>query len=209
LANSCSYEMYHLPAPTTPVTLPRLACLDSPPPDDIKETAARIAERRIIRAGVDAWQAIGKAESFEAWKAIGTALAVGKHHALRVTGANAAWGRNYGREFSGWIQKHGFGAMPKSTRSWAIALHENAKAIERWRQDLPERQRKRLVNPQSVVKRWQREMQHGNSKCPQDLKRDALAGWRRFVACVSALPAHEAAPLLQAALAEAASMAHV
>jgi hypothetical protein len=30
---------------------------------------------------------------------------------------------------------------------------------------------------------------------PQDLKRDAIAVWRRFVACVSALPENEAAPL--------------
>src|SRR5271165_3137221 len=132
--------------------------------------------RGASRAGVDAWQAIGKAESFEAWTAIGTALAIGKARALRVTGANAAWGRNYGREFSDWIKKHGFDAMPKGTRSWAIALHENAKAIEQWRLGLSEQRRKRLVNPQSVVKRWQREMQHGNGKCPQDLKRDALAG---------------------------------
>jgi len=170
-----------------------------------RAVAARIAERRVIRAGVDAWQAIGKAESFEAWKAIGTALAIGKARALRVTGANAAWGRNYGREFSDWIKKHGFGAMPKSTRSWAIALHENAKAIERWRQDLPERQRKRLVNPQSVVKRWQQEMRHGNDKCPQDLKRDALAGWRKFVSCTAQMPAEQSQLLWATVAAEAAA----
>jgi hypothetical protein len=69
-------------------------------PDDPKEVAERIAERRVIRLGVDAWAAINKAESFEGWKAIGAALAVGKAHALRVTGSNAAWGRNYSREFS-------------------------------------------------------------------------------------------------------------
>jgi hypothetical protein len=27
-----------------------------------------------------------------------------------------------------------------------------------------------------------------NGKCPQDLKRDAAAAWRRFVTCVEALP---------------------
>ena len=46
----------------------------------------------MIRAGRDAWEAIGKAESFEAWKRIGAARAIGKAHALGVTGANSARG---------------------------------------------------------------------------------------------------------------------
>jgi hypothetical protein len=66
------------------------------------------------------------------------ALAVGKAHALRVTGANAAWGRNYSREFSLWMQAQGFGQMAKSVRSVAVELHENANAIEAWRATLPE-----------------------------------------------------------------------
>jgi hypothetical protein len=48
------------------------------------------------------------ARSDHGWKAIGAALAVGKAHALRVTGANAAWGRNYSHEFSQWLEHHGF-----------------------------------------------------------------------------------------------------
>jgi len=40
------------------------------------------------------------------------------------------------------------------------------------------------------------------------LKADAEAAWRRFVWCVRSLPAHEAEPLWQKALAEVAAMAH-
>jgi hypothetical protein len=54
-------------------------------------------------------------------------------------------------------------------------LHENAKAIEAWRATLPERQRRRLVHPLSNVRRWQASLNHGNGKCPTDLKRDAVA----------------------------------
>jgi hypothetical protein len=43
----------------------------------------------------------------------------------------------------------------------------------------------------------------GNGKCPQGLKRDAAAAWRRFVSCVSALPPDQAGPMWQAAFAEA------
>ena len=49
---------------------------------------------------------------------------------------------------------------------------------------------------------------HGNGRCPTDLKRDAVAAWRRFVSCVELLPPDQAQPLWQAALGEIAAMAH-
>jgi hypothetical protein len=73
------------------VTLPRLTALDVTHEYDAQEAAdaaARVAERRVIRNGVEAWQAINKAESFEGWATIGKALAVGRDYALRATGAN-------------------------------------------------------------------------------------------------------------------------
>jgi hypothetical protein len=93
--------------PLAPVTLPRFNLTDLDVEAEALEAAARVAERRIIRTGLDAWREINKAESFDGWKAIGAALAVGKAHALRVTGANAAWGWNYSREFSDWIKRRG------------------------------------------------------------------------------------------------------
>jgi hypothetical protein len=77
-----------------------------------------------------------------------------KAHALKVSAANRAWGRNYSREFGEWIRQHGFDKMPAATRSVAVELHEHADAITTWRDTLPERQRKRLVYPLSVTRRW-------------------------------------------------------
>jgi hypothetical protein len=89
--------------------------------------------------------------------------------------------------------------------SVAIELHENAKAIEAWRATLPERQRRRLVHPLSNVRRWRASLNHGNRKHPTDLRRDAVAAWRRFVACAEMLPPSEAGPLWQAAYTQAAA----
>jgi hypothetical protein len=47
-----------------------------------------------------------------------------------------------------------FDRVPKSTRSVAIVLAENAEAITAWRNALPERQRQRLVHPLSCTRRW-------------------------------------------------------
>jgi hypothetical protein len=188
-----------------PVTLPPVKLDDLDIEREAKEAAQRIAERRIVRQGLDAWRAIGKAESFEGWHAIGAALAVGKAHALRVTGANAAWGRNYSREFSQWMKQHGFDSMAKSVRSVAIELHENARAIEAWRATLPERQRRRLVHPLSNVRRWRAAIGKYPALRVRDAKWEATFHWRRFVACVRSLPPDQAAPLWQAAHAQAAA----
>jgi hypothetical protein len=185
-----------------PVTLPKLNLPDIDIEAEAREAAARVAKRRAIRRGLDAWAEINKAESFEGWLAIGAALAVGKAHALKVTGANAAWGRNYSREFSLWVRQHGFDKMPASTRSVAVELAEHAEAITAWRNGLPEHQRKRLVHPLSVTRRWRASTAH-NGKSPTDLRRDAKAAWGRFRSCLRALPADEARPLWQSVAAEA------
>jgi hypothetical protein len=39
------------------------------------------------------------------------------------------------------MREYGFGTMPHSDRSHAIALHENLAAITAWRDSLPERER--------------------------------------------------------------------
>jgi hypothetical protein len=193
--------------PPVPVALPALEFLKKGPPVDEeserRETATKFLEARTIKAGVECWQAIGRAESFDAWVKIGKALQIGRDHSLKATGANRPMGQIYCKAFSAWIAKHGFDRMPKSTRSVAIELAENIEAIEAWRDTLPERQRKRLVHPLSVTRRWRASTAHGNGKCPQDLRRDAIASWRKFCASVMALPAAEAAPLWQSVAAEA------
>jgi hypothetical protein len=197
---------YHEPAP---VSLPKFNIADVDDADielvEAREAQARVQERKVIRAGLDAFREISRAESFNAWLKIGAALAVGKRHALKVTGANAAWGQNYSREFGTWMKAHGFDTMAKSVRSVAIELHENAKAIEAWRATLPDRQRKRLIHPLSNVRRWRASLNHSCDRCPTDLKRDAIAAFRRFVSCLELLPPDQAAPFWQAAQVQAAA----
>ncbi len=193
--------------PSIPVTLPvvKLADIsDEAIEQEARAAAAKVVERRVLREGLDCWREIGRAESYEHWKKIAAALAVGKRHAVKITGAD--WGQNYSREFGAWLREWGFGSMPKATRSWAIILHERGTDIEQWRTALSERERKRLINPQSVVKRWQRETQKNGEQRRDDVAA-ALTAWRLFVARVGALPAEQAAPVWRAVSAEAAAHA--
>jgi hypothetical protein len=183
--------------PRRPISLPIFRL----PPVDLEaeaaEAAAIIAERKVIRTGLDAWCAIGKSNSFEAWLAIGRALCIGKAWALHMAHTNAAWGSAYSRLFGQWMAKHGFGTMNKHTRSWALMLFENANEIERWRSGLPEKERRRLRHPQSVVRKWRQScITRGNGhRCPADLKRCALTAWRRFLIYLEALPPPDRAEL--------------
>jgi hypothetical protein len=177
------------------ITLPRFKLPDIDIEAEAREAAERITERKVIRLGRDAWHLVGQAESFENWKLIGAALAIGKRLALRATGANDTSSRHYIKWFSRWLLQNGFGVMKPQTRSWAIALFENAEQITAWRNGLPERQRKRLVNPQSVMKRWQATQQGNGYHGPQDWRCAAVAAWKKFLSSVSMLPPDQAAPL--------------
>jgi hypothetical protein len=77
---------------TRPVTLPRFSLKEPDIEAKAREAAARVAEKKVIRRGRECWEAIGRTGSYENWLAESAALAIGKAHALRVTGANQAWG---------------------------------------------------------------------------------------------------------------------
>jgi hypothetical protein len=178
-----------------PVSVPVLNIARLDDAAERREIAERFARLRILRRGVEAWQAINKAESFESWVAIGAALAIGREYALRATGASSPMGRPYSWIFSSWCRKHGFGKMSPAIRSWCLALHENLGAISRWRDSLPTgRGRRPPVNPQSCVKGWQRSQANGNGHARIDWQREAISAWKRFCFCVAALsPAEQAA----------------
>jgi hypothetical protein len=120
---------------------------------------------------------------------------------MKVTGANRPMGQIYCKEFSAWIEQHGFKKMAKSVRSVAIELAEHGDEITAWRDSLPERQRKRLVHPLSNVRRWQKATA---PKAKPDALVKAEMARQRFVACVEALPADQSRPLWAAVQAEAA-----
>jgi hypothetical protein len=191
--------------PPVPVSVPELSILKAPLVDDgaeRREVAARFLEARIIKTGVECWQAIGRAESFEAWVKIGKALLIGRDFALRTTGANRAMGQIYCKAFSAWIAKRGFNGIEKTVRSAALDLTEHLGEIEAWRLTLNEKRQRQLKHPLSNVAAWRKATQVKST----DPYKAAVLAWRRFCACVTALPADEARPLWATAQAQAAAV---
>jgi hypothetical protein len=188
--------------PPVPVTLPTVRL--RPVEDETREAAARFAEQRVIRAGIECWQAINKVESFESWKAIGAALKIGRDFALKSTGANAPMGRRYSEAFCEWINQHHFDRMPKSTRSVALELNENISAIEQWRASLTDKERRRCVHPLSNVRAWRKATAPNRASGTDDVAK-AAAAWRRFIACMETLSPEQAFSFWQTAQAQAAA----
>jgi hypothetical protein len=190
--------------PPPPVALPALEFLKKGPPVDDeperKEIAAKFLEARIIKTGVECWQAIGRAESFEAWVKIGKALQIGRDYSLKATGANRPMGQIYCKTFGAWLAKCGFGAIEKSVRSAALDLVEHLAEIEAFRATLSDKRQRQLKHPLSNVAAWRKATAQAKGT---DLHRAATLAWRRFVACVEALPADEARPLWRLIAAEA------
>jgi hypothetical protein len=186
-----------------PVSLPRLVSLDGTAPEyDAEDRGEKFAEYRVIRRGIEAWEAIGKTQSFDNWVTVGRALLVGRKTALAQSGANSPAGQLYSKAFCAWAEQYGFTAMKASTRSVAIELAEHESEIRAWRSGLPSRQQRRLIHPLSVTRRWRAATQ-SNGKAPRDIRREALHHWRRFVGCLRSLPAGEVVSLWEAAFAEA------
>jgi hypothetical protein len=187
-----------------PVTLPTVALADVDLEREAREAAQRIAERRVVAASTHGGR-LTKPKVLTAGKRSGPPWQSGNATRSRSHKQTRRGGEIISREFGTWMKRHGFDAMAKSVRSVAIELHENTKAIEAWRATLPDRQRRRLIHPLSNVRRWRASLNPGNGKCPTDLRRDAVAAWKRFVSCVEFLPPDRAAPLWQAAHTQAAA----
>ena len=92
--------------------------------------------------------------------------------------------------------------MNKEARWAAVDLVENLTAVERWLATLPERQRKSLIHPLSVMRRWRRSL---TPKPEPDCVALAQAALDRFLSCMSALSPEQAAPFWQAVHGQSAS----
>jgi len=192
-------------------TIPRLALTDYDDAAERQEIAQRFATARTIKAGVTAWRDIKRSASFESYLALGRALCCGKVWAMHAANTNRAWGSLYSRRFGEWLTQHGFHdryhKMTPSVRSHAIELAEHASEITRWRDSLPERQRRRLIHPLSVTRRWKAATGQYQALRTRDLKWEAQNAWRKFCACLQALPQDQSRPLWQAVAAEVAAQA--
>jgi hypothetical protein len=109
-----------------------------------------------IAEGRAAWAKVHSSTSFEAWKAIAVALAIGRQHSLRLAKVNAPHGARYSRALNAWLSENGFSTMAYGLRAKCCKLADNLVAIEAWRAGLPEGERDSQNNPEVILRNWRR-----------------------------------------------------
>lgn len=94
------------------------------------------------------------ATSWDDWKLIGRALAVGRQEALTRANKARPVGQKYNKAFGDWLQMHGFDDIDKSDRAKLLQLIDNLKSVEEWRANLTEGQRARYNAPSTIWRAW-------------------------------------------------------
>ena len=109
-----------------------------------------------IARGRAAWAAIHHATTFESWKAVALAVALGRRQAMHDADVNAPFGTKYRTAINRWLETNGFGGMRYGVRVACCKLVDELQAIEAWRDALPPHIRDSQNNPEVCLRSWRR-----------------------------------------------------
>jgi len=111
-----------------------------------------------VEAGRDAWNRLKSRErtSWADWLAVARALAIGRAEAMKQAKANRPLGSKYNRLFGAWLRDNGLADVTAQERYRALRCVDNCEAIERWRENLTDLDRRRLNHPNAVWAHWKR-----------------------------------------------------
>jgi hypothetical protein len=131
-----------------------------------------------IAAGREAWAKLGTANSFEAWRSVALAVAIGRQQAMQAAGTNKPQGPKYGAAFNRWLEDNGFRQMPYPVRTACCRLVDNLREIELWRATVPGGER--WHHPQVLVRNWRRDFAPGRGIEPRKtMMRHTVIGAKR------------------------------
>lgn len=107
-----------------------------------------------IAAGVAAWSRLRSAATFQDWIAVAKALAVGRAECMRKAGCNTPFGSRYNAATGAWLAQHGLQGVSGQERWQCFEVLENLDAIDAWRAELDDAQRRKWAHPNSILCRW-------------------------------------------------------
>jgi hypothetical protein len=110
----------------------------------------------VVADGAKAWAKISKATTFEAWKAISLAVAIGRQAAMSEAKVNGPRGKRYARIFGGWLNDNGFAATSFHVRTACYSFADHMQEIETWRASLPEAHRENQNNVEVCLRNWRK-----------------------------------------------------
>jgi hypothetical protein len=111
---------------------------------------------RIGHAMMLAWARVKKAQTrmWGDWMLIGEGLMEGRLWAQHVAKTNKPEGKGYVIAFGEWLKRFKVDDMDESDRAKLLKLMEERPAVEEWRAQLPDNERRSLNHPVTVWRKW-------------------------------------------------------
>jgi hypothetical protein len=127
-----------------------------PPADahDLDGPSHNNPEAVTIHNGRQAWDHLQKNSTWKDWKAVGSALILGRVTAMRDAHTNKPQGRGYCAALSGWVKKFGFADLDQGDRKRLFDVMDRLAEVETWLDQLPQAERLRLNHPSAVWRKW-------------------------------------------------------
>jgi hypothetical protein len=175
------------------------------------------SKAEILRLGAEAMERLTKSRSWDDWKLVMPAVAIGRTAAMLEAGANKPAGRKYSEAFRKWARLYNafepIANLDKSDRSRLFECFKNLDAIDAWRARLSPARQLKLNYPATVLACWKKSQQPASPNgsnplaapelsllAPKELRRQLeILGLTRFRKEV--LPPDWCAPLADTALA--------
>src|SRR5258708_812334 len=107
-------------------------------------------------AAMRAWVRIKRAETrmWADWMLIGEGLQQGRVWAMKQAGTNVPEGKGYVLTFNEWLTRYKLHDIDKSARAKLLQIMDELPAIEEWRANLTVEERRRMNNPNLVLRKW-------------------------------------------------------
>ena len=111
-----------------------------------------------VAIGIAAWARLRDHEraTWADWLDVARALAIGRTAALKIADTNRPLGTRYNMAMGVWLRENGLDGVVAQERYRLLLILQNIEAIEIWRADLDEAQRRGLSHPNSVWANWRR-----------------------------------------------------
>jgi hypothetical protein len=126
-----------------------------------------------------AWTKIRSVTTFESWKMVAAAVAIGRQQAMAAIGSNKPFGTKYRHAINAWLEQNGFREMRMGIRTACCILADHLEDIEVWRASLPASEQREQNHPEVIIRNWRLATRADRDIEPRKTMRHTVTGVKR------------------------------
>src|SRR5437868_9211852 len=106
--------------------------------------------RALIEKAIETWSTMKSRDTFDDWLVIGFALEAGSRDVMAAHGLNRRNGKKWSGPWGDWLRMTGLIDVDASARSYLLKIMDELPALQQWRTNLNDEQRRKINHPQRV-----------------------------------------------------------